>query len=144
MESLLFYRLMRSQGELKWLFKIIFVKGLAYSFLCSSCNALLLTVLCPYLYRYKYKYRQWKIQYIYIYVLCVCAQSLNRVRLFATPWTAAHQAPLSMGFPRQEYWSGLPFPTLGDLPDPEIKPASLASPTLAGVFSTTGPPGKPL
>ena len=39
----------------------------------------------------------------------------------ATPWTVAHQAPLSMGFPRQEYWSGLPFPSPGDLPDPEIK-----------------------
>ena len=44
----------------------------------------------------------------------------------ATPWTAAHQAPLSMGFPRQEHWSGLPFPSLGDLPDPKIEPASPA------------------
>ncbi|ELR60425.1 hypothetical protein M91_18992, partial [Bos mutus] len=47
------------------------------------------------------------------------------------------QAPLSMGFPRQEYWSGLPFPTPGDLPDPGIKPASLVSPALAGGFFTT-------
>ena len=57
--------------------------------------------------------------------MCVCAHC--HVRLFETPWTVACQAPLSMGFPRQEYWSGLPFPSLGDLPDPGIQPASLAS-----------------
>ena len=51
---------------------------------------------------------------------------LSHVRLFATSWTVAQQAPLSMGFPRQEYWSGLPFPSLGDLLDPEIKPMSPA------------------
>jgi len=49
---------------------------------------------------------------------------LSYVQLFATPWTVAHQAPLFMGFPRQEYWSGLPFPAPGDLPDPEIEPES--------------------
>ena len=48
-----------------------------------------------------------------------------------------------MGFPRQEYWSGLPFPPPADLPDPEIEPVSLVSPALAGGFLTTGPPGKP-
>ena len=53
--------------------------------------------------------------------------------LSATLWTVAHQAPLSMGFPRQEYWSGLPFPSLGDLPDPGIEPVSLA---LSGRFYT--------
>ena len=53
-------------------------------------------------------------------------KSLSRVRLFVTPWTAAHQAPQSMGFSRQEYWSGLPFPSPGDLPDPGIKPGSPA------------------
>ena len=52
----------------------------------------------------------------------------------------SHQVPLSMGFPRQEYWSGLPFPSPGDLPDPGIKPKS---PALAGRFFTTEPPGKP-
>ena len=51
---------------------------------------------------------------------------------FATPWTATHQVPLSMGFSRQEYWSRLSFPPPGDIPDPGIKPVSLASPTLAG------------
>ena len=66
---------------------------------------------------------------------------LSRVWLFVTPWTVAHQAPLSMGFPRQEYWSGLPFPSPGDLPDSGIEPASLASPVLAGGFCTTAPPG---
>ena len=49
-------------------------------------------------------------------------ESLSRVRLFETPWTAAHQAPLSMEFPRHKYWSLLPFPSPGDLPDPGIKP----------------------
>ena len=60
---------------------------------------------------------------------------------FVTPWTVAPQVPLSMGFPRQEYWSGLPFPSSGDLPDPEIKPMS---PALAGGFFTNEPPGKPI
>ena len=71
----------------------------------------------------------------------VSVQWLSPVRLFATPWTAAHQAPLSKGFPRQEYWGGLPFPSPGDLPDPGIE---LASPALAGRFLTTEPPGKPI
>jgi len=56
-------------------------------------------------------------------------------------WTVAHQAPLPMGFPRQEYWSGLPFPFPGDLPEPEIESVS---PTLAGRFFTTEPKGKPI
>ena len=51
---------------------------------------------------------------------------LSRVRLFATPWTVVHQAPPSMEFSRQEYWSGLPFPSPGDLPDPGIEPRSPA------------------
>ena len=61
-----------------------------------------------------------------------------------TPWTVARQAPLSMEFSRQEYWSGVPFPTPGDLPNPGIKSVSLASPALAGGFFTTAPPGMPL
>ena len=64
----------------------------------------------------------------------MCAQSLNCVQLFVTPQTVAHQAPLSMKFSRQEYWSGLPFPFPGDLPDPGIKPASLVSPSLTNRF----------
>ena len=58
-------------------------------------------------------------------------KSLSRARLLATPWTVAHPAPLSIGFPRQEYWSELPFPTLGDPPDSGIKPVSL--PLVGGV-----------
>ena len=57
-------------------------------------------------------------------------KSLNRVRLFETLWTVAYQAPLSMGFSRQDYWSGLPFPPPGDVPDPGIESTSPASPTL--------------
>ena len=63
---------------------------------------------------------------------------LSHVPLFATLWTVAHQALLSTRFPRQEYWSGLPFPPPGDLPDPGIKPQSLMSPAFAGGFFTTG------
>ena len=74
---------------------------------------------------------------------CVCAQSLNCVQLFATPLTIAHQAPLYMEFSRQEYWSGLLFPTPGDLPSPEMEPESPASPALAARFFTTAPPGNP-
>ena len=66
---------------------------------------------------------------------------LSRVRLSSTPWTEARQAPLSMGFLRQEYWSGLPFPSPGGLLDPGIEPAS---PALAGGFFTTEPPGRSL
>ena len=51
-------------------------------------------------------------------------KSLSHVRLFVVPWTVAYQAPLSMGFSRREYWSGLPFPSPGDLPDPGIEPRS--------------------
>ena len=72
-----------------------------------------------------------------------CACMLSHVRLFATPWTVAPQTPLSMGFPRQKIWSGLPFPAPKSLPDPGIKPMSLASPALAGRFFMTIPPGKP-
>ena len=61
-----------------------------------------------------------------------------------TSWTVVHQTPLSMGLYRQEYWSGLPFPLPGDLPDPGIKPTYLASLASAGRFFTTVPPGKPL
>ena len=56
----------------------------------------------------------------------------------ATPWTVARQDPLSTGFSRQEYWSGLPLPPLGDPPDPGIEPTSLKSPELAGGLLTTG------
>ena len=67
---------------------------------------------------------------------------LSHVLLFATPWTVARQAPLSMGFPRQEYWRGLPFLSAGDLPNPGIKPMFLVSPALASDFFTTVPPRK--
>ena len=66
---------------------------------------------------------------------------LSHGQLLATPGTVARQAPLSMGFSRQEYWSGLPCPSPGDLPDPGTEPMSLVSPALAGGFFTTEPPG---
>ena len=64
-------------------------------------------------------------------------QSLSCVQLFLTPWTVAHKAPLPMKFPRQEYWSRVPFPIPGNLPDPGIQPASPVSLALAGRFFTT-------
>ena len=59
------------------------------------------------------------------------------VWFFVNPWTVTRQAPLSKGFSKQEYWSGMPFPPPGDLPDPGIKPAFPVSPALAGRFFTT-------
>ena len=67
-------------------------------------------------------------------------EALSRIQLFATPWTVAHQAPPFMGFSRQEYWSGLPFPSPGHLPDPGIEPRS---PALQADALTSEPPGKP-
>ena len=68
-------------------------------------------------------------------------KSLSRVRLFATPWMVTYQAPRSMGFSRQEYWSGLPFPSPGDLPNPGIEPRS---PALQTDTLPSEPPGKPI
>ena len=81
--------------------------------------------------------------------MSLCGMTLSFMLLFSPklvseslviPWTIALQVPLSMGFPRQEYWSGLPFPSPGDLPRPGIEPTS---PALAVRFFTTEPPGKP-
>ena len=69
---------------------------------------------------------------IFFFLLCACV--LSCVQLFATPWTLARQAPLSMDFSRREYWSGLPFPSPGNLPDTGIEPVSPVTPILAGRF----------
>ena len=77
----------------------------------------------------------WNSGYFFLYTfICVCAKSLSCVQLFLTPWTEAHQAPLSREFSRQECWSVLTFPTPGDLPDPGIEHVSTA---LADGFFTT-------
>ena len=68
---------------------------------------------------------------------CSVLSCISCVQLFAALWTVACQTPLSMGFFRQEHWSGLPYPPPGDLPNPEIRPESLISPALAGGFLTT-------
>ena len=77
---------------------------------------------------------------ISVNVTCI----LSHVRLSVSPGTAAHQAPLSMGFSKQEYWSGFSFPSLGDPPNPRNQTVSLASPALVGGFLTNVSPGKPL
>ena len=69
------------------------------------------------------------------------ARVLSHVPLFVTPWTVTLQAPLFMGFSRQEHWSGFRFPPTGDFPDPGIEPSSPGPPTLAGSSFTTAPPG---
>ena len=78
---------------------------------------------------------------MHLYCLNMCSIVFNSLWLHGL--YIAFQVHLPMGFSRQEYWSGLPFPTSGDLPDPEIKPISLASPALAGGFFGTAPPRKP-
>ena len=65
-------------------------------------------------------------------------KSLSRVQLFATPWTVAHQAPPSMGFSRQEHWSGLPFPSPGDLPNPRVEPRSPALQAISLLYELSG------
>ena len=70
-------------------------------------------------------------------------QLLSCVQFFATPWTVVRQAPLAMGFSKEEYWSGLPSPPPRDLSNPGIKTVSPISPALASVFFTTAPAGKP-
>ena len=72
--------------------------------------------------------------------LLLLLSHFGHIQLFATPWIVAHQAPLSKGFPRQEYWSGLPFPSPGELLNPGVKPAL---PAVGGRSLTTEPPGKP-
>ena len=73
----------------------------------------------------------------------VVLSCFSHVQLFATPWPVAHPAPLSMGFSRQEHWSGLPCPPPGDLPDPGIEPACSTSSALGSGFFPTSAPGKP-
>ena len=79
--------------------------------------------------------------------VCVCARAytqwLSHVQLFAIPWTVTHQAPLSMGFPRQEYWGELPFPSPEYRLDRGVESSSLTSPTLVGRFFTNALPEKP-
>ena len=90
----------------------------------------------PFSYTFLLKLTDLEVHYM---VVVVVVRSLSCVRLFATPWTVAYQAPLSMGFSRQEYWSGLPFPSPGDLPNPGIEPRS---PALEADSLTSEPPGK--
>ena len=70
--------------------------------------------------------RNYKRQISFLFWIGVSMCTLSHVQFFATPWTVAHQASLSMGFSKQEYWRGLPFPSPGDLPDPGMKPVSPA------------------
>ena len=75
-----------------------------------------------------------------VYVLFLAAKYAKSCPTFATLWTINLQVPLSMRLPKRDYWSGLPFPSPGDLPGPGIEPVSLTSPALAGRFFTTSTP----
>jgi len=86
------------------------------------------------------EYFQGQLREMYVYACMLSC--FSHVRLFATLWTVACQAPPSIEFSRQEYWSRLPFSIPGDLSDSGIQPITLASPALAGSFFTTAPPGK--
>ena len=89
-------------------------------------------------FKYGHILRVWGLGLQCIHGVRVCVLScFSHVWLLVTPWTVAHQAPLSMELSRQEYWSGLMFPPPGDLPNPAIEPASLMSPELAGGFFTS-------
>ena len=81
--------------------------------------------------------------FLMLFFIWQYAQSLSRVRLFATPWTVARQAPLSLGFSKREYWSGLPCPSPGNLSHPGIQPVSPLSLSLASGFFTIVPPKEP-
>ena len=86
--------------------------------------------ICVHIYIHTHTYTP---MYMYTHIYCCGCLVTKSCPTLVTPWFIAHQAPLPMGFPRQEYWSGLPFPSPGDLPSPGIEPAS---PALTGGFST--------
>ena len=105
-------------------------------------------VICPYFMwlvssSIRSQFRDFNIQILLFHFHARGLSCFSCVQLLATLWTVAHQAPLPMGFSRQEYWSGLPCPPPGDLPGPGIKPVSLASLALAVGFFTIPPPRKP-
>ena len=107
-----------------WLYHLLTTKTILYS--ASQCfyqTKSLNTLIFPFE------------EFWQICALCACV--FRHVQLFVTPWTVAHQPPLSMRLPRQEYWSGLAFPPPGYFPDPGIEPASPTSPALEGRFFTT-------
>ena len=118
-------------------------------FYCAAkCISYTYTYISSFLAEFPVLYSKFSLVIYFIFVcVCVCVRahtcSLSHFRLFATPWTASCMAPLSMGFSRQEYWNGLPFPSPEDLLYPGIIPLSPMSPALAGRFFTTEPPGKP-
>ena len=107
-----------------------------------SCDMYIYIYICVYIYIYIYVRRIYTYtSYVYVCV-CVWVCLLSHAWLFATPWTVAHQASLSMGFSQQEHWSGLPFPPLEGLSYRD-QTVSLTSPALASRFFTTEPPRKP-
>ena len=112
-----------------WVFTYYY-PWLLLSQIITNCQSLWEIVVLPSFSDHKFRSLKWR---LFAHVL----SHFSHVWLFVTPWTVACQAPLSVGFPRQEYWSGLPCLPPGHLPDPGIKPTSLISPALASGFFTT-------
>ena len=125
------YVLTFSVSSIFWL--IVYVVWFKYSYPCFLLVSTCMKSICTSLYS--------ETLWAEVNLLCeTYMRMLSHVQLFVTPWIVAWQVSLSMGLSQQEYWSGLPFPPPGDLPDPGIKPAS---PALADIFFITKPPGKP-
>ena len=113
--------------------------------LCSKVNQLYVFIYPPFWILFPYRSSQSTEYSSLCYAVCVCVcVCVSRSVVFETPWAVAHQASLSMGFSRQEYWSGLSCLPPGNLPDPGVEPTFLMSPALAGRFFTTELPGRPL
>jgi len=123
--------LVKIKPRIRWQFFFFFFKNFKH-FGVRGINNLAPAVkkLCS---KWKISCKSWKLKYL---LACVLSR-FSHDWLFMTLWTVDHQAPLSMGFSRQQYWNGLPCPPPRDLPDPGIEPLSLMSPALAGRFFTT-------
>ena len=130
-----FYILVRTQDEIC---SLKFLSIADYRCYIVQHRSILSTSILP-SQSYTIKYSFIKRNSHFLDIKCSSVQSLSHVQLFVTPWTVGHQTLLSMGFFRQEYWSGLPFPSPGDLPDPGIEPGS---PTLQADSLPSEPSGK--
>ena len=122
---------------------VTYVCVLSYMYVCAQLHIRVCSVTYTCMRSVTYMH---VLGYIYMCALSytyMCVLVCSVVSDSATPWTVAHQASPSVEFSRQEFWSRLPFPPPGDLPDPGIKPVTLSSPALASRFFTTTPPGKP-
>ena len=117
----------------------VFTRRFYSCILCLSKTLPFITDIFPIMLKLTYVFKRFSRLSLYIVIF----QSLSCIQLFVTPWTVACQSPRSMGFPKQKYWSGLPFPSPGDLPDPVIEPVeSLPLSYLGSQYMSTGLGGR--